>query len=814
MMWAKILFSILIFLVSSCQKASENSLASHPKRQVVSSDLPDRAVYLGAGGALGLASFLARVGWGICQLSPWADTTGKEFLLLSDACGSAAGRSVAYAFRGMSPMPSLLRAVLPSYSSWHLNQMSLSAVPALTQEEKKLLLFLKNRWLAKSTGYYSFLINWACPCFGMCVQVHPETTNSYARDPSNKISQTYENRVNSWKRSLPHPWDYPLILTRPFDCQDYLPSHIEVLKDQNLEEIFLKIQNPEENLIVDVTSIFPKGMKDPKQWLNVWEPYRAVLSKQNQLICIQRLEEEGVGGIRILPLAAQGVKEVEKHYQFLLHWISKFGLSANRIELDRPSSCSNDFARVSPSAASCDREEFLSYLNALDLDSSISSEKALMVQGALQVLKGLLSHLTEDKWNEIEQSPTHSCLVQLSFSKIKEQFDLLAKGIKEFSFYDTASHIEQIQANLTSLLEIFTPFSPSDFPSIYRALLKSVPQKLLPLTSCGVHATGMTSLTGILKAVERTFGKTPRALYGENTYFEVIRALELASNSTSIQEAAEEDWKEADLLVVQFNPVLKRIDFEVTEYRVENIEEAVCKSLKARQGKPLILALDCTLDYLDSPRAAQLLTAFQKEIQTGALNVICYRSGIKFDLFGLDNYCGAPIYMIHNQDAKWASFDLLLRDPVLQTDRLSLNWFCLAYENAVPHLEQYRKQVFTNTRALLNKMPDRLFQNEGVNYRVIPMQPDVEPAFIDIKIFGFLHELRGSLVGGVLTVKCLEEKHPMFYRPSLGFSHPNLSILYGKDCTTIRLTLGLDPSQVDVLADCFATIDALNGPAR
>jgi hypothetical protein len=56
----------------------------------------------------------------------------------------------------------------------------------------------------------------------------------------------------------------------------------------------------------------------------------------------------------------------------------------------------------------------------------------------------------------------------------------------------------------------------------------------------------------------------------------------------------------------------------------------------------------------------------------------------------------------------------------------------------------------------------------------------------------------------------MEGGQPIFYRPSLGFYHPNFTMLFGEENTTIRLTLGLDPAQVDILAECFEKIDALN----
>jgi hypothetical protein len=64
------------------------------------------------------------------------------------------------------------------------------------------------------------------------------------------------------------------------------------------------------------------------------------------------------------------------------------------------------------------------------------------------------------------------------------------------SFFDTAGRIELIHADITSLLEIFNPFSFADFPSIYRDLLTSIPTSLKPLTAYGVLSSGMTSVGG------------------------------------------------------------------------------------------------------------------------------------------------------------------------------------------------------------------------------------------------------------------------------------------------------------------------------
>ena len=295
-----------------------------------------------AGGVLGSAYLLTRLGWGICQISPWTSTIANECLLLSNVCGGAAQNAFAHLFKGPSSLSPLFRKVPLSQHSWYLNQTLLSQIPTFSNEDKQLLLFLERRWLAKTTGFYSTVIDWMCPCFGISVQVHPETTNSYARDPSNKFSQTYINRVENWKHSLPHPQHYPLILTRPHDIHDYLPSYLDVPQHEKIETTVKrstsKIQTADSKVVLDLTHVFPEG----KKWLQAWKDYQVQFLQAcktrnlnpKQILCIQRLQQGEIGGIRILPFDGF-TSETDKHHWFLLEWISKFGLSANRVELDR-----------------------------------------------------------------------------------------------------------------------------------------------------------------------------------------------------------------------------------------------------------------------------------------------------------------------------------------------------------------------------------------------------------------------------------------------------------------------------------------------
>ncbi len=802
----RILLSIILLSTSFSEPRENTRTGLH----IIS----EKALYCSAAAALGTVSILSRLVGEVSLFSPLSSSIGNECLLLSELSGSAAHDIFAHMFKGSSSFSSA--------DSWYANKMRLSQVPAYSSEEKKLLHFLEKRWLAKATGFFSSAVNWVYPCFGVFMQVHPESTSHYARNPWNKLSEIYEKRVEAWKAALPHPYHLTLLLTGPSGVQNYLPSYLDVPQGEKIQttmrRLALKRRTAHSKIVVDLTHIFSDNQEE---WCQIWNDYQAQFSQAcaehginpKKLLCIQRLQQEEIGGIRLLPLETSSPKRIERHYRSLLKWISHFGLTANRIELDRlplssPTSMQSYSETPLPS-----KDAFVSYLTSFEQNwKSKHPQKTLMLQGTLQTFKGLFARLSEDNWQEIISSPTKSQVVGHTFVKIKEQLELLAAN-REVLFFDTTSHLEELHAHLSALLEIFSPFISEDFPNIYRNALTNIPTNLKSLTSGAVHASGMTSVAGILKAMERTLGKAPRVLYGENTYFECIMLAQRFSNATSILEATEKDWEHVDLIFAQFNPALKRIDLPPTEYHVEQIAETLHKSLKARE-KPLTLAIDCTLDYIDSLRVGKVLEEFKEEIEAGRLNVVCYRSGIKFDLFGMDNYSGAPFYMIHNQDPQWSFFDALLTDPALQTDRLSLNWFCLAYQSAAPQLELYRKQIFDNTRALLNKVPSRLF-NPNSNYRIVFVEQDADVAFLDIKISGLFHQMKGAmLVGGNLYMKCMEAGHPIFYRPSLGFYHPNFTMLFSEENTTIRLTLGIDPAQVDVLTRCFEMIDTLNGRER
>lgn len=781
-----------------------------------------RSLYLSMGACLGLAAGLSITGWWASIICPWTALPKKECLFFSQLCSSAAlSLFKAAIFQSFAKIYVPGKGFAPiSQKSWEFYRWQLNAVPVISEKESRLLTFLEKRWLAKGNGFYRAEVDWVCPCFQIPMQVHPETTNCYARDPFTSASIAYNNQVERWKQILPHPKIFPLILTRPYSLQKYLPNYHALFSQDSLALVLEKCRETasksEGKTILDIGSVFPLN----KSWEDSWNAFSknvAALCREknidlNRLIFVQSFQEKDQGVLRLLPIENESSSQVQKDFEKLLEWISHAGLTATLVELDRDilSDIQTKDVQIDTKSRWIHKELCLSSLSQFrNAYLSPNLQKKIMVLGFLDALQGLLNEIEEDKWQEIMRCPTRSSLVCLSMENIQEQFSEVLKEKASDPFFQTVCKVELMHANFTALLEIFSPFETLDFPKIYQDIVfPSFPDPALKIEA-GVHASGMTSLSGVLKAVNASLGKSPHVIYGENTYFECVHVLREGGGKSSL-EAEEEDWKLLDLLICQFNPVLKRDIGDICQYKEEKVAENIRKALSLRKDKPFVVAIDSSLDYLHSHRFNALFQEFEKEIKEGIVNFICIRSGVKFDLFGIDNYSGAPFFTIHSSHPHWQIMDAVLKDPVLSTDPLSFNWFCLAYKYLPSHLEAYRKQIFENTRNLLNKVPSSLFQSES-SYRLIPMDGQVDPSFIDIKVKGRFHRMKiAALVGGILYLRCMQEGHPVFFRRSLGLYHPNFGILFGNESSTIRFTLGLDPGQVDVLASCFEKIHSLN----
>lgn len=745
-----VLFFLIICRVSYC--------GDEPFKEKICKD----ALYFGASSSFGAVSQAARFGFALCHILPQTAITRNECLAFSNICA----RTAKIARKGPQALPDWR-------GTWNKNRDLLSQVPITSQNDAALVQFLEKRWLSKVAGFSRIGLDWVYPCFGITLQANPMSNHSYARLISTYMADVYKKRMESWRVSFANA--YPLILTRPTNIGEFLPT---------------SLARSNALAVIDLTD------GTASQWETYFPQFKGL--DVNRIIAVERVSEEGIGGLRILPLPGQSPDAPSKQYAYLLEWISTLGLGAGRVELDREPALQRSSQAVLSTEAP-DRKAFLTTLASLQFDR-IPSHTKILIDGTLQVLTGLFTDITEEAWQKVLASPARSSVVSLSMNHIVEQLQALS----DKPLFETALELEQVHAELSALLEVLTPYSLDDFSSIYRDQFPMI-DSLKPVTTYGIHSMGMSCFAAVAKAVERNLGPV-HAIYGEYTYYECLNAFrKLCTTFSRADEASPEDWERANFLFVQCNPAV-RTDFQHERYESEKIEALIAKILSFDRKDPLTLALDTTLDYVVSPRVKGLLEEFSQEILDGKLNVVVFRSGNKFDLLGMDNYCGAPFFICHNNRF---SFDFFATDQALQCDRLSLNWFCLAYRHALPQLEAYKKQIFANTRALLDLVPDTLSVNNP-HYRVIPIAVEENSSFLDIKVAGPMQKFKAvGLVLPLFFLESMEGGHPMFNRPSLGFYHPNITVIFGEECSTIRVTLGLDPAQVATFAKCLQMIGEL-----
>lgn len=704
---------------------------------------PDPFLYVAASATLEVASqavhFTGRI------------TQKKECFFISSLCDQVAKKALGQA----------LKKRHDPFQVWETHNKELKQIPAFLESDKKLISFLQKRFLYKFAGFDSFLIQYFYPCFGMNIQIHPDSTASYERDPSEGVSKKY-SKISSSLSPL------PLVLTRPFNLNHYFPSYFKPTELTCVfEELKAKLENEKLPLVIDLTAF------KESQIAKFFEQCKEKGLDSDQIIGIQFIKKDEIGAIVL-------VKPSEKKRDFLLNLISRSGLTANGIELDRCSEKPFKANTLSQETKGQNKENFAHFLK--QVKPSSHPQKNLMLQATLKILNSLITSISDEKYQQI-QNTSAQYIAERAFARIEERLKTLSE---EKSFFEYVTILEKVHAEMTALIEIFGNFSFADFSNTYQSLLTKVPEELKAKISCTLHSSAMTSFAALVKCAEKQNGQTPLVLYGSNTYYECIDFADYFAKGCLIDEASSAEWQEVDIILTQFHPVLN-LD-ENASYKMENVAAIIHKTLAVRENKPLTIALDCTFDYIDSQKAADLLKEFQSEIAEGKLNFALFRSGAKFDMLGMDNYWGAPFFMVHNGAAHWDGFNDLLENPLLLTDRLSLNWFCLSYMSASSELENYRRQIFENTRKLLNQAP--LFD---------PMEISLEPAFCTIKVHGSLHAFKSQVILAYLALKNMEHGYPLFFRPSIGFFHTNCGLFHEENFSNIRLTIGLDPAEVDFL---------------
>lgn len=418
---------------------------------------------------------------------------------------------------------------------------------------------------------------------------------------------------------IEEPNDYSNHLQPPLlmDCTPLLGKSIYKLKNQDnsFEYQAKQLEDRIEELILNAT---PQKSDKFRQWL------------RENMIFICKCSVKNVPILKILPIF-QKDGNAERYnsqaYSHLNHFLSQTGMRLGSVrgrlllsecfpleELIR--FCSGQLVQYSGEGQNVlyfndkleitESQVFLRLQNIFQQDSNYLKS---LGQPTLQLIKGCLEEITDQKWscaqaNEDLRELTQNCLFRIKMHLSNAEFNQ-----KDFTKF--ASYMELIHYELLTLLTLFEPFKKANFATIFKDRLDTViPEALKPHTLAGLSKSAMNTFSGI-----RTCIDSPQTVFTKGAHFEFIDLLGEKHSFQDLKTVTELENIALYLGEFNHNISLYAENHYLPGDPIEEIE--LLLNAKGENGRPLTAAIDCTIDYVNSQKAAHLLEHFSMQIQNG-----------------------------------------------------------------------------------------------------------------------------------------------------------------------------------------------------
>lgn len=436
--------------------------------------------------------------------------------------------------------------------------------------------------------------------------------------------------------------------------------------------------------------------------------------------------------------------------------------------------------------------------------ASVGEGQQLLANATVKMMSALLGKISEKEWKEKQNDPIKRELTQNALFRIAQH--LAAAVHSEGNFRQFSQCIDCTHSELTTLLALYSPFDPHTFDQKYKDFLRPIIPKNLEISTVGVARSAMNVFAGVNAAVI-TDNPNPIRICGSHSYYEEVALV--GGNKTLEQVLQDPSVEKVDLYVAEFNHNID-IDPNHTRYQKGQVIDDIRSIFKNKpKTDSLTVSIDATIDFTKSEDIADFFKEFQNEIAEGKLNVVVFRSGQKFDMMGLDNYFGSPFYIVNNSDKKWEKFNEIKTEGAFQTDPLSQQFFSwmTETESGLALIDQYKNQIFENTRTIIDSVPKELAPEPGKEVCVCSFDQGVKTPFIDIKIDLADLDKKDDLQAWArqrFTQIFLEKDKLVFMRGSFGFPHPNITWIDPK----MRINPGIDPSEHSLYQQFFEELIA------
>lgn len=577
------------------------------------------------------------------------------------------------------------------------------------------------------------------------------------------------------------------------------------------------------------------------------EKHRFIVYLRANISCICRGHLKGVGFIKIIPLFDRNLFALPVNTPLLTTVFSKHTIESSRFAhalwetgLIRSKAKLNDFINGTGIRMSCieGREALLSFMPLEEIvavnhqplvcytisgpneiyyrDPAEIAEIALFKRltqklhngefpylkvlglSTIKLIKGLFAEIDLTKWKNLNEHPDLRQVLQNTLIGMLHHLAKMENHSDQFGPFTLANEI--VHQKMAVLLRLFSPFHREDFSGLYLQRNFIIPDDLRPYVQAGLTKTSMNALAAVNAALRKIVDH-PCRVYQWAAHFEIVQGM---GRDLSLEEALKDGEDPIHLYVCDINHNICLLE-EIDEYQASDVKREIESLLAARpQTQRLTVALDSTIDLENSKQIGALLTHFTPEILKGILNFVIFRSGQKFDMFGLDHYYGAPFYMIHNDDPCWKPFEDLLNNDLYKTDLLSTQWFCLVNKYAPKYQDLYRQLIFENTRFILNGIPNHLMPGQQPDIKVCTVSEKMNPCFIDIKVMGESARNRARQIIQAFYQKFADQQGKIHTRGGYGFYHPNISLFpFLNEGMSIRINPGIDRRESELILEVF-----------
>ena len=636
-------------------------------------------------------------------------------------------------------------------------------------------------------------------------------------DPASLIKETLRNHISKQSEK---PLDHPLPLPLLVDCTNILRKNIETNGDKKAEKEFKDaFEQYKRGFYAAVDGAINDLARENPQFS------KRELKKYifDNTTCISRVTMKGASGIKMLPLGSLQTKEAQftsPLINFMIRtglYIGAIGLRklTSDVFLQRPdisyavTKGPDKAVRYFQSTEDFTRTQLMQRLSSYFGSATTKPHIAVLGKATIDLVKGLMSEIEKKRWEELHADPITADIVQTALFMINQHFAAAELSAARNDFGQFSQEIELVHAQLSMLLELARPFGEQDFSGIYKDALvgRVVPGPLADMVKAGLGKTAVNIFAGIAAAAKEEAAPL-RAISCEGAYFEQAAFVDRGFTEFMSDSAR----PQVDLYLTQFSPNID-VGADLRHYSRRDVAADVERLLaEKRSSDNFTVAVDCTIDKFYSENVKELLTKFKDEIASGKVNFVFFSSGQKFSTLGMDDYYGATFYMANNGDAKWKKYDSLFTQPVHRTDPLSTQWFCLSTKYAADSLNKYRELIFTNTRAILDRVPEALRPqaNAGQRVRVNSADQKMDACFIDMKVLGnFLYQkLKSNRIQDLYHRIMAKHGIKTFGRGSFGFFLQNFAVFgpMDKDARAIRINPGINPEDNEAVVEFMQAI--------